>query len=79
MLFMHNDNLLQWLVFTNLRYLFFCITFFTALSNDSPLLAQSTSEEYSFYVKRMVNDEFKALVENIYELLQHRAFDLMIL
>ncbi len=69
MLFIHNDNLLQSLLFTNLRYLFFCIACFIALSSYRSLWAQSSSE----------NHEFNTLVENIYDLLLqgHSADDII--
>ena len=72
MLFMRNGNRLQQLFFTNMRYLFFCITIFSVLSSHSHLLAQSSSENMSSAPKALASDEFKTLVENIYELLLHK-------
>ncbi len=71
MLFMRNYNCLQQLFCINMRYLFFCITVFAALSNHSYLLAQNTCEAVASIPKKMGDDEFKLLVENIYELLLH--------
>ncbi len=71
MLFMRNYNCLQQLFFINMRYLFFCITVFAALSNHIYLLAQNTCEAVASIPKKMGDDEFKLLVENIYELLLH--------
>ncbi len=69
----------KFLIFTNLRYLFFCFACFIALSNHSPLLAQDTGENIASIPKKMGTDEFKALVENIYDLLLqgHSADDIV--
>jgi hypothetical protein len=57
--------------FTNLKNLFFCITIFAALSNHSYLLAENACAAIASAPKKMGDDEFKVLVENIYDLLQH--------
>jgi hypothetical protein len=68
---MHKDNLLQNLIFINLRYLLLYVIGFCYFSNYSPLLAHCADADMDFTSEKKIDPEFKALVENICDLLLH--------